>query len=261
MPDSGDFRIRALLRDERKGRTFGEDIPSDGIGEWLASGTTICVNNIGAGDMALSRFASIIKEQLGFVGSARFNCYLSPDKSGADTHLDAKVAMTLQIEGQKRWRFSSGVAMEWPPSNAQLRPDGTTYWVLPGIENEPWTKLERVDEAAFNEVLLSPGDLLCLPAGSWHSAKAVGSSLALNLAFAPINFYFILMRLLDPTFRSHSAWRGSPPPALPAGADEAIPFQVEGFLADRLTELRHFLDHVDLKDPQWSRIWKELIGE
>jgi ribosomal protein L16 Arg81 hydroxylase len=37
-------------------------------------------------------------------------------------------------------------------------------------------------DVAFHEVVLHPGDLLCLPAGTLHAAKAIDGSLALNLA-------------------------------------------------------------------------------
>lgn len=258
------FRLGAIIppRDDEPltPLTFTETVQPEEVDTLLAAGITICVNDISAADSQLAAFAHTIKSQMAYLGHVRFNCYVSGDGSGADTHFDARVATTLQIEGRKRWRFSARPALAWPRANAQLQQDGTPVWMSPWIGTEPWERLERVDEASFTEVILEPGDVLCLPAGTWHNAKAIGESLALNITFSPMNFVSLLTKILETAFVPHAGWRGSPPPVygaeLPPGK---LPAQVEQYLVERLQELRAFLDTLDLQGPCVPTLWRELV--
>jgi 50S ribosomal protein L16 3-hydroxylase len=260
LADPQGFRIAVVLKRSESSLSFSEEIAPNQVDGWLAQGTTICVNDIGAGDDRLTYYATAVREQMSYAGPVRFNCYVSPDGSGADSHFDARVSTTLQIEGKKRWRFSARPSMDWPPSNAQLRRDGSPYWMLAGPSNEQWAQLEPVDESSFTEVVLEPGDLLCLPAGTWHNAKAIGFSLSLNLTFSPLNFFTFLARILEPVFLSHAQWRGSPPPVCAENTRlEKLPPEVEHYVGERLSELRAFLETLETKGAHVNEVWRELV--
>lgn len=257
------FRLNALRsgkEDEPLTLASMECIVPEDVDRLLAEGMTICVNDICAVDDKLSSFARAVKLQMGYVGNVRFNCYLSPDGSGADRHFDARVSTTLQIEGRKRWRFSPRPAIDWPLSNAQIDFDGVPRWMSPWSGNEGWERLEPVDEDQFDEVILEPGDVLCLPAGTWHSAKAIGGSLALNLAFSPMAFFSFLSRMLEAAFLSRDTWRSGPPPTVAEEmTSDRLPMKVEFYLAERLQELRDFLEAVDTKEPGVFKLWQDLV--
>ena len=221
----------------------------------LAEGLTICVNDISVGDERLRFLARTVREQMSFLGEVWFNCYVSPDGSGANTHFDCTVTTSLQIEGRKRWRFSPAPAIDLPPSNAQVRRDGQPVWMLPSFGYEEWDRLEKVDETTFTEVVLEPGDLLYLPAGTWHNAKAIEFSMALNMVFCPMNFFTLLMRLIEPAFQANPGWRGNPPPVYDVADDGHVPLQVESYLRDRFSELREFIGALD---PAGAHVLRDL---
>lgn len=237
-------------------------ISPDEVDLKMREGFTVCVNDIGVGDEKLTFFSRMIREQMSYIGSVWFNCYLSPDGSGAGTHFDSAVTTSLQIEGRKRWRYSARPAFDLPISNAQLRGDGTPVWTLPWVGGEPWQKLENVDEATFTEVILEPGDLLYLPAGTWHNAKALGHSLALNLAFSPLSFVEMLAQLIEPEFQSRVEWRASPPPIYfeDIPPSEGLPATVQTYITERLKEMQAYIAGLDPAGPEISAMWRRLTG-
>jgi ribosomal protein L16 Arg81 hydroxylase len=239
-----------------------QQIRAGDVRRLLARGTTVCVTHIEAVDERLATFCDAVRREMAYLGDVRFNCYFSPDRSGADVHFDARVSTTLQLEGRKLWRFSTEPAVAWPLSNAQVGRDGEVVWAVPGIGDERWARIQPADETRFREVILEPGDLLSLPAGVWHSARAIGSSLALNLSFGPARFTPYLAALLDPLFSGNPAWRGGPPPALARKlAPGETPPHVLGYLEDRLKELRAFVEAFDPTDKVVGDTWGEIVRQ
>jgi 50S ribosomal protein L16 3-hydroxylase len=256
------FRLSAIVGSARENPlTLASTVPvePEEVEELVESGVTICVNSIDAGDPDLAAFAAEVKEELCFLGSVWFNCYLSGPGSGADLHIDQRVTTTLQLAGRKRWRYGAAPAFEWPPSNAQLQDDGTPMWMSPWAGDEEWSALEPPDPSELREVVLEPGDLLYMPAGTWHDAKGIEESLALNLSFGPITFVTYLAQLLEPLMLHNPRWRGSPPPALATELEEGVlPASVAEYVGKRLKELEEALGKLEPDSPEVLRAWELL---
>jgi ribosomal protein L16 Arg81 hydroxylase len=143
--------------------------PGD-IREMYEAGATICVTGIQLAHRSLQTAARAVKREIGFAGRVDFRAYLSPPASGFDFHYDARVATTLQLDGEKTWWYSTRPEVPFPIGNSERTDMAAVH--------------RAVARHTIRKVTLRPGDLLCLPPGVWHKARAgTGGSLALNLAF------------------------------------------------------------------------------
>jgi ribosomal protein L16 Arg81 hydroxylase len=170
------------------------------VQDLFALGFTICVAHIDMLDARVGALAAALKRELLCSGFVSVNCYYSPDKHGFGTHFDNHPVLIAQIAGAKRWRFSSRPAVEWP-----------TEPMFPGTISDamlaPWNRSQPPDEAAFEEVLLSPGDVLYLPAGTWHRAAADASSIALTVAFPHATVFDLVSYALSRIALPKESWR------------------------------------------------------
>jgi ribosomal protein L16 Arg81 hydroxylase len=212
----------------------------------LKSGATLCADHLEEADPGLGACVERVARELRYPGKIDFRCYLSPDGAGFDTHFDQRIATVLQIAGQKRWRFSPRPAVDYP--EYQAVPDGKG-----GVEHGRTLNPDVLavsdftppDDAGFLEVVLRPGDLLCLPAGTWHKAKAVGWSLALNLAFAPVRVHEIVWATVRKRLDTDPVWRQG---IVPVPAEGGEPGGSEPTLRDYIRRLRNVLDELERAD-------------
>jgi ribosomal protein L16 Arg81 hydroxylase/predicted enzyme related to lactoylglutathione lyase len=254
--------LRVSFDHEREPHRVSVHLPvrAEEIDHYLEQGASVCADPIDRGDVALAEYAARVARQLHFTGRYSVKAYLSADGCGFNTHFDKGIATTLQIEGRKRWRYSTGPAVPFPRGNALLGPDGRARYVgrLPS-SLDGWEHVEGVDEGQFEEVVLEPGHLLCLPAGTWHNAKAIGHSLALNLSFQPVDFLSFLATALRPMLDADPRWRRSLPAVIEAAGD-GLPAPVAGFVADRLEELRGLLARLDTRDDRLGGHWRNAVA-
>jgi ribosomal protein L16 Arg81 hydroxylase len=223
------------------------------------AGATLCVSQLELRVPALAAFLAAIKRQLGFPGNVSFNAYLSPPGSGFNWHFDSRIACTLQIEGTKRWRFSRTPAIAWPRANGSLRGDGVAQYADPGVALQPWEELAQLDLAAVDEAVLEPGDVLVLPAGTWHEACAgEGPSLGLNLTFSPISYTALVRGLLDRVLTPEAGWRG--PGAVLAGtrAGEVDPDGIAAISA-QLARAAGVLQSLSGDSTAVVRLWESFV--
>ncbi|MFZ1577779.1 MAG: cupin domain-containing protein, partial [Nostocoides sp.] len=183
-------------------------IDGDDVVDRLRSGTSVCVDPVDRADARVAALAQELRAGLGHLGPVSVKAYLSTPGFGFNTHFDAQVVTTVQIEGCKRWRVSPEPGVAFPAANAFLDGTGTVrYNGRTPASLAPWER-PGVNRDSFVEVLLQPGDVLCLPAGTWHEAKASGGdSLALNFSFAPLDIPELLFELVRPALQEHTAWR------------------------------------------------------
>ncbi|MEA2998638.1 MAG: hypothetical protein QOK17_471 [Sphingomonadales bacterium] len=260
--DPRNFQVRTVVEDGHGSYTCTEPIAPEEVEDVLAGGSTICVRDIGVGDDRLAAFGDAVRRAAHFTGSISFNAYLSPDRSGADFHFDRCIATTLQIEGRKRWRYAPHPSVAWPPANARLPRGGDPEWTLPWIGNRGWDELPPVAPRDFIEVILEPGDVLCLPAGTWHAAKAVGGSLALNMSLSAQDGSSFFAILLKQIFEGDPAWRSGPPPTGPAQRPpgDGLPEAVRDYFEARIGDLRDRLDGLNGDDPLVVGLWRGLVA-
>ena len=204
-------------------------------------GATICITNIHMADPDLARWAQTIRSQINFSGTVGVNCYLSPDGAGLSTHYDKRVVTNIQVAGRKRWRYSTEAAKPWPDQNAVYQDGGFE----PGGAADPGRLPPQLE---MREVEMKPGDLLCLPAGAWHAAKAVGESLAINMYFQPQNFLERLTPILQSFASANGNWRAGAPATLDKVHGE-MPPAVSNYLRERLDEFHKLALHL-LQNPQ-----------
>lgn len=264
LPDDPGFQLNAILPD-RAGRPLTrmstERVRPETVDDVLARGITLCVNKISARDARLHDLAGAAARELGWTGAVWFNAYLSPDDSGADLHWDTQVTTTLQISGRKRWRYAARPSVAWPERTAYMAPDGTvTYY---GREPEAAGIRElHADPTVFEEVLLEPGDLLCLPAGTWHSAKAIGHSLALNLAFSRPRTADVVAGVIQSLLSLEPDWRSALRPAPGAGAAGTdVPSDLLEILAERVAQAAQALGSVPRGDRAVADAWRRLVSQ
>jgi hypothetical protein len=230
----------------------------------LKSGATLCLTGIEHVDSGLQTLTLNAKRELLHAGEVSIRSYLSAEGCGFDLHFDARVATTLQIEGCKRWWFSKTPAVPFPARNCNLiRPGQLGYQRAAEVPVEVWERFAPPDETELCEVLLEPGDVLCLPAGTWHRAKAAGtSSLALNLAFDSLGFLGILTAAIAPLLVNKPEWRQCPPPALSGETSPfGVPRELIQFFTSRLDELRAALASLDPEGPDLARAWMTLVQD
>jgi ribosomal protein L16 Arg81 hydroxylase len=214
----------------------------------LKGGATLCVDHLEGVDEGLRACRDAVAREIRYPGKIDFRGYVSPDGGGFDTHFDQRIATVLQIAGQKRWCFSRQPAVDYP--EYQAVPDGKG-----GVKYGRTAKPEQVGgedflppvEAEFLEVVLQPGDLLCLPAGTWHKAKAVGWSLALNLAFTPVRVRDLVWRIISQCLASDPAWRMGIVPAL-EGKEAGGPEESRDTVAHHIRQLRILLEELERTD-------------
>lgn len=221
--DSGG-RAEPLTSDRQRHVTYGE------IGPELDAGATLCVSNLQLISPAMARLAASAQRETQFAGRVGVNCYLSSDGCGFDAHFDARIVTVVQLQGSKVWRYSERVACSYPVAGARLVA-GEVVAAECGAAKVLWAPSER----DWKQVELRPGDVLCLPAGAWHAAKAAdGMSLALNVYFEHPSFFETVDGLLQEHIPDPSVWRSGPP----CGRNQT---EVERYYRERLREAAELL--------------------
>ena len=161
------------------------DLPPHLLHQLYNSGMSICFAQIPGPEV--QAYANAVREVTDWPGRNLVNAYLTPKGGRNFCHFDCQHVFFLQIAGKKRWRLSSQPAMHNPTVNISVehlaRPELAS--ALQRFEYE----LQRPEDCDFEEVILSPGDCLYLPPGTWHEPFALETSLHYTLTLAPFNFH------------------------------------------------------------------------
>jgi ribosomal protein L16 Arg81 hydroxylase len=203
----------------------------------FARGATICATALDLAQPRLEELRRALEEEFLTPDAILFNCYYSPDGQGFGTHFDQQSVWVLQIEGMKRWRYSPGPAVPYPTEN-------TTAGAAERYRTPDGSRISKPDESTFCDVLLKPGDILYLPAGTWHRGMAAGGeSLALSLTQPHNGFASMMFRLLKKHLFRESAWRQHALTPAAWSLDE-----IQQFFSARLRELAAVVNRLGEKD-------------
>ncbi|MCH9680233.1 MAG: cupin domain-containing protein [Deltaproteobacteria bacterium] len=235
------------------GLTFAEPIAVDAVDDHLARAHTICATNISAFDEELAAATRQMASSLGGLGRIRFNAYRSPEGAHTPMHTDVRASISIQLQGTKRWRYQTKPSRPYPESNAQIDRWGDVVWMKPVAGVKP--PAAPVD-AQLAEVVLGPGDLLCVPAGAWHEVMTEREGLALNLSVRPTSAIELFPMLVARAFGPREHWRQGVP--LTAGAEpgSSVPDEVVRHVRERVAELAEWangLDAAQLARALWDR--------
>ena len=183
----------------------------------------------------LASFCAGIKLALSLPGAVTMTGYAVPAGMGFGTHFDCQPNFILQVEGTKRWRFSPRPQVAWPPMNvahAGRAAELTDRYPSLAVRYPP-------DERDFIDQLLSPGDVLFLPAGTWHQTESLDLSLSLTMTCIPTTTADVIEDTLRTSLSRSERWRSNVPPVLARDLrPERLPQPVKRFFDARLAELR-----------------------
>jgi Cupin superfamily protein len=173
----------------------------------LRSGNTVCTSHIDRASRSLRMLCVDAETLLGFPGFASVHCYYSPPGTGYSFfHIDNGIAITLQLEGKKSWKYCEKAAVPWSARSGGYRETGRLEW-FGDIDWQP-RGLQSPDEMGYSEKTLSPGDVLVIPPGVWHSVAADNStSISLNLKLTAPPSIDGIMQILREICLHDTKWR------------------------------------------------------
>lgn len=265
---SGDWFHTAAMREHRRGDKsslraqyydrHGDDhlfhIDARYLDTLFDAGMTLCMDGIERHIEALKTLTTRFKLAFGLAGDVLVHSYYSPDGGGFALHFDRQEVLILQIEGTKHWRFGARPGLEAPWDNVTAQDKELAEFHA----DSPWVQLAPPHEDELQQQTLTPGDILYLPAGTWHRARAEGSSLALSLTLVPTNIGHFLRNWLHTTLQQHVAWRRHVPAVwVPDHEPGTYPLDIERYFVDRLADVRRALDA--LSPEQLMQMWKSQV--
>ena len=128
--------------------------------------------------------------------------YATPDGKGTAPHFDQNINFVLQIKGIKKWTVATNQHLVNPMTRHTMGqpvdPEMQSYLEVPMPTTMP---------ADAKEYVLSPGSLLFVPRGSWHSTEAEGDALALNFTFTAPTWIDLLSAALRSRLLLSPNWR------------------------------------------------------
>jgi lysine-specific demethylase/histidyl-hydroxylase NO66 len=213
----------AYTKSGRIGSRPLDDLADPGrIYEQFAGGATIVLQGLHRHWLPLTRLCREL--ELFLTHPTQVNAYLTPAASqGLAVHHDTHDVFVLQVHGRKRWQV-------WEP----LIPNPLPNQTLPAGAPPPGEPLLAAE--------LAPGDCLYIPRGFRHAAKtAADASLHLTVGMLAPTWNEVLRDVVEqataePAFRE----------PLPVGfANDPAAFAAS--VAERVAELRRFLDKVDVE--------------
>lgn len=214
----------------------------------LPEGSTLCVNNIERAFPEVDALCHDVLSVFGLASHALCNLYYSAEGHGFAGHFDTQAVFVVQLAGKKIWRYGSAPDVSWPPLGCADTP------LALGEFRAEHPDVPMAGPAYTEEALLEPGDVLYLPAGTWHRARASeGTSLALAVTVLPANAWEIITRAIEPHLRGELAWRrdvGAPIDVPP----DRLPASVEAHLMERVESLRRVLASLTAAD--LHRVWR-----
>jgi bifunctional lysine-specific demethylase and histidyl-hydroxylase NO66 len=177
----------------------------------------------------------------------RANGYITPRESqGLLPHHDDHDVLILQMHGRKEW-------FEYT-HNGDLPVPQKSWMTM----NAQALERERAQAKVRGSVILEPGDVLYVPRGSMHAARALGSvSLHITIAVLAITYLDVLEALTKCAVNDRWFRR-----ALPLGSGTEGAISSSAFASEVAEHLAEFVKDSDPVDVEWaarSHAYAEVI--
>lgn len=218
------------------------------------SGMTVGASVLDA-EGELKAFLDSFRAGVYSAATPHFNAYYSPDGKGYIAHFDTHPVWLMQVDGRKHWRIGREPVIRNPQFNIVFPPDREVLRL-------PWITIEKPaleNDEKFVSVTLNPGDVIYMPPGTWHQARAEGFSLALTLAQSRITALDLLLTVLQhslpaPEFKALGERVGGQQAARRDGGH--LDPDVEAVLAERLEMFKHLVSRIEM--PNLRAAWGQV---
>ena len=239
--------LDAATQDARGQHTQFEILPAQ-MRSLYDAGMTLCADI--SSDSRVAPLLAGLKGALALTGPPAFaKVYASPDGAGFGLHADAHHVFVLQLEGEKHWRYSPTPALTAPLAGMKVGPGGDVVHAFPmdavPVMGDDGSPLEAPE--TLEEVVLTPGDSMYLPPGTWHAARAMGASFAVSVSPPRSPACDVLTRILRDALRSDPAWRSD------VAIAPADPSAGVARVRERLAQLTRALATAD--PTELTRLW------
>ncbi|MFD4790044.1 cupin domain-containing protein [Streptomyces sp. NPDC058459] len=211
------------------GATVSDQLDDTALWRLFADGATLVLQALQRTWAPVGELCAGLSAELGHPVQA--NAYITPPQSqGFDDHYDVHDVFVVQIQGSKRWLVHEPVHRD-------------------PLRDQPWTGhraavAEAAEGPAYIDTVLEPGDVLYLPRGWLHAARAKGEvSIHLTLGVHVWTRYALAEQLAETAL---AALRDDPwaRASLPLGADATA--EVLDGVRERLAEGVHGADPAPL---------------
>lgn len=161
-------------------------------------------NNVEKRSPELMRALINLREDLGLPASTYARCivYATPDGRGTAPHFDQNINFVLQLHGTKKWWLARNETVENPTERYTIGQP-----ITPELASYLPTELPRAMPAERKEYILTPGSMLMVPRGYWHSTEAKGDALALNFTFSQPTWVDLFTAALRSRLSLSPEWR------------------------------------------------------
>jgi ribosomal protein L16 Arg81 hydroxylase len=214
--DASPGRIRTWFTDERGAAQSVVVSAAAARTLYLTRRLTVVVDGLRV--PAVSELMARMKKELQTLQSPiGANAYASPAGVTTRMHFDEQDVFLVQVRGRKRWRYAPQTQIRFPPqSHFGAKVDVENALIAAHLPGQM--------PARARSVVLRPGDVLYLPAGTWHEAHALDDSIGVTLTFPNSSWLELLLLRLRARLLAREEWRApsvgilAPPSPLQARA-------------------------------------------
>jgi 50S ribosomal protein L16 3-hydroxylase len=209
--------------------------------KFFNNGSGLCFDDANEISPLLTEWPQKLRADLGLstLTYCRSLIYAIAKGKGTAPHFDQNINFIIQISGTKKW---------WIAPNEHVQNPMTRFTIGADADPELESYLTREMPTSFpenaTEYTLSPGSLLFLPRGAWHTTEALSDALSLNFTFTAPTWIDILTSAMRARLAQSSEWRAS---ADFVTDKQHFPLAIEKFEL-LLNELSHDVPHWQARD-------------